>query len=116
MHSGGERAVRDRVSRTQAIAYRTDNTYLGDGHIGFSAVLIAGLVVLVPVISWTTYCTMRRSRQMVLPAGFVSISVGVVTAIGRPGNLFVVEWFMIVAAAVPLLLFTEAAIHRLSRR
>src|SRR3954453_9173347 len=35
--------------------YRTDNTFLGDGHIGFSAVLLSGAIVLLPILSLTAY-------------------------------------------------------------
>ena len=93
-------------------AYRTDNTYLGDGHIGFSAVLLTGLLVLVPAVGLTAYFTTRRSRAMVLPIGIVSIAVAVVTAANRPGNLFLVGWILILAVAVPLLVFVELVVHR----
>jgi hypothetical protein len=93
-------------------AYRTDNAHLGDGHIGFSSVLLAGMGVLVPAVSLTAYLTMRRNREMVLPIGIVSIAVAVVTATGRPGNLFLVGWFLIIAVAVALLKGLELLIHR----
>ena len=130
----GERGQRNRIARRQAItvacmsavtvlagvcvfAYRTENTFIGDAEISSSAVLLAGVLTLVPLISWTAYCTMRRSQEMVLPVGVVSISVGVVTAlVVPPGNMFLLGWFMIIAVAVPLLLFTEAVIHRLTTR
>jgi hypothetical protein len=95
-------------------AYRTDNTYLGDGHIGFSAVLLAGFVVLIPAISLTAYFTMRRSREMALPIGIVSIAGAVAAATSRPGNLFLVGWFLILAVAVPFLACVELVVRRLA--
>jgi hypothetical protein len=96
--------------------YRTNNADLGDGHIGFASVMLAGVTVLVPVIAFTAYRTVRRTTEMVVPISVVSVAIAILTAIGRPGNLFLVGWFAMVAVAVPLLVLAELGLHRRALR
>ncbi|MDO8363501.1 MAG: hypothetical protein Q7V88_11440 [Actinomycetota bacterium] len=97
-------------------ADRTEHAVMGDGEVAGSGVVIMGLLVLVLPIALASYRAMRMTPAMAPAICLASIGAGLVTAMGRPGNLFVVGFFATSFVALGYLRLVGWAEHRALRK
>ena len=83
-------------------AWRTAHEFIGDGEVSSIGVLLSGVVLLVLPVARYAYWAMLRSRRALAPVCLVSVASGIVVAISfRPGNMYLIGFFIVLALAVP---------------
>jgi len=70
----------------------------------FRNVAAAGVAMLVLPWAFLTSQVARRDRLMLVPIGVVSVLLGLVTALGEPGNLYAVDFLCALIGATGALL------------
>ncbi len=97
-------------------AARCDRAQLGDGPLPFRDVFTAGVLLLVFPWSILAVAALRRSGGVVAPMALASICLALAVALGRPGNMFLIGWYVYVCGAVMLWAVADTMLHRLRRR
>lgn len=85
-------------------AMRCDRATLGDGPLPFRDVAAVSVITLVLPWAFVTYQVARRDLLLLGWIGLVSVLLGLVTALGRPGNLYGVAFLFDLIAATGALL------------
>ena len=104
------------MAGVNVFAARCDRVELGDGPLPSRDVLTAGALLLVLPWSLLALGALRRSGGAVAPVAVSSLGLALAVALSRPGNLFVLDWFVYTWGAVVLWAVVDAALHWLRRR
>ena len=104
------------LAGVSVLALRTAHTYIGDGPVPAWGVVLSGVITLVLPIGLSSYRATRFSRRTLLPVGLVSMAAGVAVALIPPGNMFVLGYLVIFAAATTAILIAERVSVGMDRR